>query len=116
MRSHNLIVAVLFGIAGLATFSSAAAATFTFKVLVNFNGTNGRLPLGPLLIDGQGNLFGTTAAGGATDQGTVFQLRPGTTTPITLASFNGANGLAPDSGLIIDSQGNLFGTAPMGGA
>ena len=116
MRPQIFIVLSVVSIASLAIPSSARAASFTFKVLASFNGANGRIPSGPLLVDGQGNLFGTTAAGGATDQGTIFQLRSGTTTPVALASFNGANGSLPDSGLIADSQGNLFGTAPVGGA
>src|SRR5262245_29659170 len=92
MRLQNFVGVMLISIFSLATFGSATAATFTFKVLANFNGANGRIPSGPLLVDGQGNLFGTTAAGGATDNGTVFQLRTGTTTPVALASFDGANG------------------------
>src|SRR5262249_31891411 len=114
---RRFILLVLFSITSLPICGSATAATFTFKVLASFNGgVNGRIPSGPLMVDSQGNLFGTTAAGGATDNGTVFQLRSGTTTPVTLASFNGANGSLPDSGLIADSQGNLFGTTPVGGA
>jgi uncharacterized repeat protein (TIGR03803 family) len=42
--------------------------------LVNFDGTNGQGPRGGLLADANGDLFGTTSAGGTSDDGTVFEL------------------------------------------
>ena len=44
--------------------------------LVVFDGKNGSSPRGGLLADAKGNLFGTTVAGGATEnsQGTVFEI------------------------------------------
>ena len=63
-----------------------------------------------LIMDSSGNLYGTTAAGGASGDGTVFELAHGSGTITTLASFNGTNGANPDAGLIMDSSGNLYGT------
>ena len=40
--------------------------------LALFNGSNGNAPAGSLVLDGQGNLYGTTTAGGAANDGTVF--------------------------------------------
>jgi hypothetical protein len=40
----------------------------------------------------------------------VFEVQAGTGTITTLASFNGANGVNPQAGLVLDQSGNLFGT------
>jgi uncharacterized repeat protein (TIGR03803 family) len=91
--------------------------------LVNFNGTDGDSPNGELTVDVHGNLFGTTEEGGTSNQGTVYELKnTGTvaapvysSTPITLANFNGANGEFPLAGLTEDVSGNLLGTTFAGG-
>jgi uncharacterized repeat protein (TIGR03803 family) len=89
--------------------------------LVTFNGTgNGATPVGGLIADAAGDLFGTTGAGGANSKGTVFEI-PKTATgfgaPTTLVTFNGAgNGATPFAGLIADAAGDLFGTTEAGGA
>jgi probable HAF family extracellular repeat protein/uncharacterized repeat protein (TIGR03803 family)/VCBS repeat-containing protein len=92
----------------------------TPTTLVSFNGTNGADPLAGLIADGHGDFFGTTAEGGANDAGTVFEVAKTAhgyaSTPATLVSFNGANGLHPEASLIADAHGNLFGTTLEGGA
>jgi uncharacterized repeat protein (TIGR03803 family) len=94
----------------------ARAADYTFKVVASFSGANGLSPLAGLYADGQGNLFGTTQFGGANNDGVVYELLAGSSTPLALGSFDGTNGANPVSVLIADSHGNLFGTAPQGGA
>ena len=93
--------------------------TLRSKVLVSFNGANGTIPAGPLIADANGDLFGVTAFGGATGNGTVFEITNTVTgyasTPDTLVSFDGTNGYAPNGGLIADTNGNLFGTTEGGG-
>ena len=42
--------------------------------------------------------------------GTVFEVAKGSNAITTLASFNGTNGYDPQAGLVLDSQGNLYGT------
>ncbi len=92
----------------------------TPTTLLSFNGTNGATPSADLIIDASGNLFGTTSAGGANNQGTVFEIAKTTngfaSTPTTLASFNGTNGANPSAGLVADAAGDLFGTTSGGGA
>src|SRR5262249_38170015 len=63
-----------------------------------------------VVIDGAGNLYGTTFLGGADDRGTVFQVAAGSHALTTWATFNGANGGNPDAGVILDTSGNLYGT------
>ena len=88
--------------------------------LVSFDDTNGAIPLGNLIADANGDLFGTTQAGGSAGDGTVFEIAKTATgyasTPTTLVSFNDADGEFPEGSLIADSHGNLFGTTFSGGA
>jgi uncharacterized repeat protein (TIGR03803 family) len=91
------------------------AGTSTMTTLAAFNGSNGTYPVGPLLEDSAGNLFGITADGILPfDYGTVFEVKQGSGTIITLATFNGSNGASPN-GLVEDRSGNLFGTTTEGG-
>jgi hypothetical protein len=89
--------------------------------LVNFNGADGSNPFGGLIADAHGDLFGTTDSGGAyAGPGTVFEIAKTAhgyaSTPTTLVSFNGTNGYGPESSLIADAHGDLFGTTVTGGA
>ncbi|HEU5431699.1 MAG TPA: VCBS repeat-containing protein [Thermomicrobiales bacterium] len=99
---------------------TVAGYASTPTTLVSFNGTDGALPAGGLIADAAGDLFGTTSAGGANGDGTVFEIVKTPTgyasAPTTLVSFGGADGSAPESSLIADANGNLFGTASEGGA
>jgi uncharacterized repeat protein (TIGR03803 family) len=94
---------------------SGGGAQWQDPTLASFNGGNGSSPDGGLVMDGNGNLYGTTSSGGAYSDGTVFEYVPGSGTITTLASFNGTNGSSPWAGLIMDSSGNLYGTTNAGG-
>ena len=93
------------------------------KTLVNFNYSNGAYPLlSNLLLDANGNLFGTTYEGGPDSLGTVFEIAKTASgyasSPTTL--FNtytpaGNYGAYPLGGLVADANGNLFGTTVEGG-
>jgi uncharacterized repeat protein (TIGR03803 family) len=89
------------------------------KLLYSFGpGTDGAAPVGGVTFDAAGNLYGTTSAGGAAGQGTVFELKPGAGwTETILHSFqNGNDGATPYAGLVSDAAGNLYGAATDGGA
>jgi uncharacterized repeat protein (TIGR03803 family)/VCBS repeat-containing protein len=92
----------------------------TPTTLVSFNGTDGGNPLGGLIADAAGNLFDMTESGGAYGDGTVFEIAKTATgyasTPTILVNFNGTNGLGAIGGLIVDANGDLFGTTSGGGA
>ncbi len=86
------------------------------------NCSDGTGPLGGLVFDKAGNLYGTTSSGGAsncvvfTGCGVVFELASGSWFDTVLYSFpGGAPGLAPSSGVIFDAAGNLYGVASGGG-
>lgn len=90
-------------------------------VLYSFSGgTDGASPLGGLIADTTGNFYGTTAFGGnpvgsGLSLGVVFKLGVvGNET--VLHRFNWADGAGPEGNLILDSAGNLYGTAASGGA
>jgi uncharacterized repeat protein (TIGR03803 family) len=110
--------AILFLIFGLLT--TAPAQTFT--VLHTFKGapTDGEAPLGALVRDAAGNLYGTTVEGGAGrcgnfNCGTAFMLNK-TGKELGVFSFDGKDGQFPSAGLFRDAAGNLYGTTDQGGA
>src|ERR1039458_2924493 len=93
----------------------------TETLLYDFTGGNdGGNPYAAPILDGHGNLYGTTVYGGTYGYGAVFELSPapnGQWTETVLHSFNldGQDGLRPYSSLVMDSAGNLYGTTYLGG-
>ena len=77
------------------------------------NVPDGAQPYARLVMDKEGNLYGTTASGGIFGYGTVFKLDT-TGTEIVLHSFSVADGTGPLAGLVRDLKGNLYGTASSG--
>ena len=87
-----------------------------------FTGPDGSGPAAGLIMDGKGNLFGTTLGGGNYDDGVVFELQPvsGGWNFSVIHNFNydGVNnfdGFWPAAPLSLDSKGNLYGTTLQGG-
>ena len=83
--------------------------------LATFVSPMGQSPESGVTFDSSGNLFGTTVGAGAYGDGTIFEIPSGLSTITTVANFNGSNGSEPAANLILDSNGNLFGTAVYGG-
>jgi len=101
------------------------------KVLYSFGSSSptsdGASPQAGLIMDAAGNLYGTTTYGGSSNClvdigvdgcGTVFELVKSSTgyTENVLYAFTGFDGAYPLAGLLMDSSGNLYGTAQGGGA
>jgi uncharacterized repeat protein (TIGR03803 family) len=134
---------VIFDKAGNLYGTTAAGGTFTacnsfgggtaFKLSANPDGTwsetvlhsfgggsDGCMPLAGLLLDSAGNLYGTTVYGGSAPfggEGVAFQLSPsnGIWVENVIHDFTGASlGKNPQSALIRDTAGNLYGTASGG--
>ena len=111
----------IFEIPAAKTLSSTAV---TPTILYTFTGgSDGGGPIGPLVVDANGDLFGTTSGGGVlsntqSGSGTVFELTAGPARTLnTLYTFDGAfNGSTPGAGLVMDASGNLYGTTTGGGA
>jgi uncharacterized repeat protein (TIGR03803 family) len=86
-------------------------------VLYNFaGGTDGSTPEAGLLLDSTGNLYGTTFAGGTNNVGTVFKVnQSGQETVLYNFAGGTVDGANPQSNLIMDRGGNLYGTTNAGG-
>jgi uncharacterized repeat protein (TIGR03803 family) len=107
----------------LSGFASAASE----KVIYNFTGgADGALPMSQLVLDGAGNLYGTTSSGGIGIQacgngcGMVFELvrsQSGWEKRVlyNFGSYDG-DGTIPQVGVTFDAAGNLYGTTVAGGA
>jgi len=94
--------------------TKASAQGQTYQVLHEFFVAPG-YPYAGLIQGSDGNFYGTTVQGGATNQGTVFKMdSSGAVT--TLHSFAGSDGAYPYAGLIQGSDGNFYGTTFQGGA
>ncbi len=86
-------------------------------VLHSFTGgtTDGCNPIGGLLRDKAGNLYGTTNSCGASNYGTVFKVDTSGSETV-LHSFTGSDGAYPYlTGLLMDKKGNLYGVTENGG-
>ncbi len=94
---------------------------WTYITLYAFTGgNNGSVPVGNIIFDAAGNIYGVTGSAGDYGGGTVYELSPaggGTWTHKDLYSFGGISndGTGPDAGLIMDAKGNLYGTTETGG-
>jgi uncharacterized repeat protein (TIGR03803 family) len=125
MRISGLVLCVLM----LTVFPGLAIAGVEYSTIYSFGASakDGDLPNGGLVFDQAGNVYGTTQQGGNSAGcnegcGTAFELSPvgnGTWTESILYNFcslaSCADGSVPLAGLVIDSAGNLYGTAKEGG-
>jgi uncharacterized repeat protein (TIGR03803 family) len=78
-------------------------------ILFRFKGKAGENPLGDLVRDAAGNLYGTTSRGGSLGFGAVFEFDTNGNETV-LHSFDSADG-GPVGGVVRDGSGNLYGTA-----
>jgi uncharacterized repeat protein (TIGR03803 family) len=86
-------------------------------ILASFDfGSAGYEPYGSLLLDAEGNLYGTTLFGGTFNEGTAFKVdTSGNETALYNFSGMDGDGVSPNGGLVQDSAGNLYGTTGGGG-
>ena len=93
--------------------------TPTEEILHSFaGGSDGSSPRAGVIMDASGALYGTTHAGGSSDQGTVYKLTPnaggGYVEAILYSFTGGTDGSHPDAHLALDACGNLYGEAGPG--
>ena len=119
-RGYAFIVSALLGL----PITGAMQANAAEKVLHTFQGgTDGAVPWGTPVADSAGNLYGTTAGGGAGTNcfegnlgcGTVFKLAPDGSENVLYSFQGGSDGARPFDGLAFDGSGNLYGTTAEGG-
>jgi uncharacterized repeat protein (TIGR02543 family) len=101
------------------TQDQSVTATFTGQqdlVVHSFgNGNDGQNPVGGLVSDSAGNLYGTTSTNGLYGKGTVFKIALDGTETILHNFGSGNDGQTPLGNLIFDTAGNLYGTTSAGG-
>jgi uncharacterized repeat protein (TIGR03803 family) len=82
----------------------------------NFNGTDGESPVGTVYLNGSGDLFGSTSNGGTGNNGTVYEMfTSGPNADNILTASNFTSLVNPSTGIIADSNGDLFGATSGGG-
>ncbi len=117
----------LFGTAsagGSGNFGAGCGVVYKFNlttgqitVVHTFTGPDGAVPASTLAWDAQGNLYGTTTAGGAYGYGNVFKIEAAGGNLVTLHDFTGGtDGAKPFAGVIVDAKGNVWGAASAGGS
>src|SRR5271166_5029576 len=115
-RSFQFVLAITLVLVIFA-ITSAQAQSYTETVLYSFQGgTDGAIPLAGLVMDAQVNRYGTTYQGGTSKMGTVFKVdATGKETVLYSFTGTGGDGANPYGGLVLDAQGNLYGTTYQGG-
>jgi uncharacterized repeat protein (TIGR03803 family) len=126
IRSLALLVSALLFICGMASSQGTETVLYSFGA----SATDGLYPYGSLLFDAAGNIYGVTSIGGTYcldlgGCGTIYKLSPsksGQWTERVLYNFCSTgnsstcpDGSNPSAGLIMDANGNLYGTTGGGG-
>lgn len=99
------------------------ASGYETIVIYTFNPANaakvGSDPMGTVAVDSAGNVYGTTVTGGTYSEGVIYKLteavKGGPFKEQILAEFGTKIGASPNAGVVLDSAGNLYGTAEAGG-
>ncbi len=118
MNNGRFVVFTLTTLAMLVTvFGAVSALAQTEIVLYSFgNAPDGSDPIGGLVRDYQGNLYGTTYGGGSANGGTVFKLAPSGREYILHNFTFRPDGAYPIGDLARDKNGVLYGTTNKGGS
>jgi len=116
----GLAVSVVLGLMFTPSQSAVAQTLTTLYTFCSLPGcADGYAPTAGVIRDGSGNLYGTTSLGGESNGGVVFELSPngeGGWNETVLHNFTGyPDGANPEGSLIMDANGNLYGTTQNGG-
>ena len=100
-----------------AVFMLDSSGTETVLYSFNVAGTgDGEFPFAGLVLDGAGNVYGTTQFGGTHGSGTVFKVDTSGNETVLHSFTGGSDGANPRAGLVWDAKGNLYGTTFRGGS
>jgi uncharacterized repeat protein (TIGR03803 family) len=111
----------IFGTTHMQSGANFAGAIWTisaagqFSVLHDLNGTtDGFAPNSPLIVNTDGNLYGTTSSGGADNYGTVFSITPTGKFTLLHSFTNSGDGAQPTGNLVHDAAGAIYGGTAYG--
>jgi uncharacterized repeat protein (TIGR03803 family) len=101
----------------LALGSNGWTETILYDFPASVGGPDGDIPAGGVVLYPGGRLYGATGFGGAYGSGAVYELSPSGTgySEQLIFNFQSSNGLEPNSSLVMDSKGRLYGTTLSGG-
>lgn len=117
MKTKRLCMAAgITAVCSIAIFAAQSAQAQTYEVLYTFvGGTDGANPAASVIRDTDGNFYGTTYFGGTANLGTVFKLDKSGKETVLHSFIGGTDGASPQAGVILDAEGNLYGTTTSGG-
>ncbi len=96
-------------------FCVTPGATPSFTTLLKFTNTNGEDPTGVLIAGPDGNIYGTTRGGGASNRGTLFKITQAGAFSL-VAQFADGGPLNPQGPFVITADGNFYGVSSAGGS
>jgi uncharacterized repeat protein (TIGR03803 family) len=114
----TLLALLVFGLLLGAARAQTETVLYSFCTQGGSSCTDGNAPVASVVLDHEGNLYGTTPSGGAYRGGVVFSLTPGGQETVLYsfcAQSNCTDGWGPVAGVIFDPKGNLYGTTSDGG-
>jgi hypothetical protein len=100
---------------------SSSGGAWVYSVIHSFNGGDGGVPQGEMILTSTGTLFGAASSGGAYGGGVSFRLQPPTApstqwTYTVLHNFDpSTDGSVPVGPIASDAQGNIYGLTAVGG-
>ena len=104
------------GLNGSGTLFEFDLATGTYTVRQQLSASLGANPKAGLVLANDGNLYGTTSTGGASNQGTLVRFNPVTNSFSVAKQFQAADGSGSVTTPLLASTGLLYGTCALGGA
>lgn len=108
------------GTANIGTVFKVDPVSGTLSTVAEFTGfagaVQGAYPMGAMVGDGAGFLWGTTSQGGANGAGTIFKINLSTGVLTTVAELENTDGADPESELVADGRGFLWSTARFNGS
>lgn len=99
--------------------SPQVGGTWLYSTIYDFSAHGIGYPMGDLVMDGTGSLYGASVSGGAYHAGSIMQLTPAGPgqewSATILHNFSHATGIWPNGNLALDRRGNIYGTTQRGG-
>ena len=116
VRDYLVLFSAIVFILLNATSQQAHSQTETILYAFGTQAKDGDWPWSGVVMDGKGNLYGTTELGGASGMGTVFEIDTAGNETVLHSFGSSGDGSHPYGSLLLDKKHNLYGTTTQGGA